>query len=92
MSHQFHAHQLHFVMDQIASTVARVGGEDHLSARFGLDGIHHLEGLHLQAFRNLERNQSVVVGANSLHQLVQLEVVAVKVHASPQTVGGAPPS
>ena len=92
MGDQFYAHQLHLVMHQIASTVAGVSGEDHLGACFSFDGVHHLEGLHLQTFRHLERNQSIVVGANPLHQLIQLKVVAIKVHTPPQSVGGAPPS
>ena len=92
VSHQFHAHQLHFVVDEIACAVARVGGQHDLSTRFGFNGVHHLERLHLEAFRDLQCNQAVVVGADALHQLVQFEVVAVEIHAPPQSAGVAPPS
>ena len=92
VSDQFHAHRLHLVVHEVARTVARVSGQDHLGAGFGFDGVHHFEGLHFEAFRHLKGNQTVVVGANALHQLIQFEVVAVKVHVSPHLNGVASPS
>ena len=89
---QFHAHELHFVVDEIACTITRVGCEHDLGAGFGFDGVHHLQGLHFQSFGNLQGNQTVVIGADPLHQLVQLKVVAVKVHGSPHGGVVASPS
>ena len=84
MGDEFHTHELHFVVDEVACTVARVGCEHDLGAGFGFDGVHHLEGLHFQSFGNLQGDETVVIGADPLHQLVQFEVVAVKVHGSPR--------
>ena len=84
VGHQFDAHHLHLVVHQIAGPVTRVCGEHHFGAGVGFDGVHHLQGLHLEAFRNLQRDEAVVAILDALHQLLELEIVTVEVHGAPE--------
>ena len=80
---QFHAHHLHLVVHQIASTVTRIGGEHHFRAGVGFDGVHHFQRLHLESLGYLQGDETVVAVFDARHQLLELEIVTVEVHVAP---------
>ncbi len=84
VSHKFNAHQLHFVVDEVACAIARVRSQHDLSAGVGFDRVHHFQRLHFEPLRDLQSDESMVVGADALHQFFQFEIVAVQIHGAPQ--------
>ena len=85
VSNEIHTHHPHLPVDQITSTVARVGGQDQSCTRPALDSIHDLQGLDLESLRDLERHQPVIPSLDALDEVIHLEVVAFEIHASRST-------
>ena len=67
-------------MDQITGSIAGVSSEDDFSRSFFFYSIHHVQRLHLQAFRNLQCDEAIVIRLNPLDQLIEFEVMTVHVH------------
>ena len=87
---QFHTHHPHLVVHQVAGTIARIGGQHHLRAGVGFDGVHHFQRLHLEPFRHLQGDETVVAVFDARHQLLELEIMTVEVHGAPGWPSGHP--
>ena len=87
---QFNTHHPHLVVHQIAGTIARIGGQHHLRAGVGFDGVHHFQRLHLEPLGHLQGDEAVVAVFDARHQLLELEIMTVEVHGAPGWPSGHP--